>query len=571
MKFTLKKLLCGILAAGLLVGTCAMTACNNESIGDPTKTQLWVFNYDGGWGRSWLDSIKTDFEEKYANVPFEEGKTGVEVQVFMDKVDITQSLRGDTNHVYFTGDVNYNDLAANKLIMSIDDIVTQDTLAEVSDGAETGKIVDKIPVAQREALTAYDGKYYSLPFVDNTCGITYDCDLFETKSYYLKGKDDGSWIGTSATDTGKTYFTNKKSEMTVGPNGIRGDYDDGLPATIEEFKALVARIASTGDAPFIWSGRNAWYATFLGYAVWANLAGIDEAMLSFNYGTGSGEGITMEYVSGFNGDTPQFKTSTVTPATGYLTHKSKAMYYASDLMHYVFSNNDFRAQKWSTVNTHLMTQREYIYSNLTGSDQAIAMLLEGNWWYNEATDSKSFEDSLKYGGSLDRNFKFMPMPVKVSGGVKENEGKKPTLSSMGTFSCFINNNITNPGIVKAAKEFIKFVYTDKNLSTVQEKCGGKPSVNFTLPAEKYNNLNTFAKSYADMTAVSDIVVTASAAPIFVNNSQEMMNPRTWLFNATVNNVVCGPLDAFKTYRYSTKQYFIGLDKTDIWNKYSEWF
>lgn len=572
MNSKFKKLLCGFVAASMIAGVCTMTACGGGTVGDPTKTQLWVFNYDGGWGRSWLDSIKTDFEEKYADVSFEEGKTGVQVQVFADKVDITSSLRGDTNHVYFTGDVNYNDLAANKLIMSIDDIVTEDTLAEASDNIESGKIVDKISAAQREALTAYDGKYYSLPFIENTVGITYDADLFTSKSYYLKGKTDGSWTGSSASDIGKAYFTNNKSDMTVGPNGIRGDYDDGLPATIEEYKALVARIHSTGDAPFIWSGRNAWYATFLGYSAWASLSGIDEAMLSFNYGTGSGKDVQLEYVSEFNGETPQFATSVVTPETGYLTHKSKSLYYASELMRYVFSNNDFRAQKWSTVNTQLMTQREYIYSNLTGSNQAIAMLLDGNWWYNEATESKSFEDSLKRGGSLDRNFKFMPMPIKVDGGVKEGEGSNPTLPTMGSLNCFINNNITNPGIVKAAKTFVKFVYTDENLSTVQEKCGGKVGVNYVLPPEKYSKLNTFAKSYADIVKVSDNVVTASAAPIFVNNSKEMMDPRTWLFNTTVSSVVCGPLDAFKTYKYSTKVYFEGLDKQDTWaSKYSKWF
>ena len=86
MNSKFKKLLCGFVAASMIAGVCTMTACGGGTVGDPTKTQLWVFNYDGGWGRSWLDSIKTDFEEKYADVSFEEGKTGVQVQVFADKL-----------------------------------------------------------------------------------------------------------------------------------------------------------------------------------------------------------------------------------------------------------------------------------------------------------------------------------------------------------------------------------------------------------------------------------------------------------------------------------------------------
>ena len=44
---------------------------------DATKTQLYVGTYDGAYGDEWLYAVKTRFEEKYKDVSFESGKTGV--------------------------------------------------------------------------------------------------------------------------------------------------------------------------------------------------------------------------------------------------------------------------------------------------------------------------------------------------------------------------------------------------------------------------------------------------------------------------------------------------------------
>ena len=54
-----------------------MVACGGgggEQV-DDTKTQLYVSNYDGGFGDEWLYSAKAKFEKLYENKSFEDGKT----------------------------------------------------------------------------------------------------------------------------------------------------------------------------------------------------------------------------------------------------------------------------------------------------------------------------------------------------------------------------------------------------------------------------------------------------------------------------------------------------------------
>ena len=63
-----------------------LAACNREMVNpndkiDETKTQLRISNYQGGFGRVWLDNAAARFEEKYKNESFEPGKTGVEIHI----------------------------------------------------------------------------------------------------------------------------------------------------------------------------------------------------------------------------------------------------------------------------------------------------------------------------------------------------------------------------------------------------------------------------------------------------------------------------------------------------------
>ena len=56
---------------------------------DPTRTQLYVANYNGGAGTVWIENMKTAFEEECKKESFEPGKTGVQIMINNLKDEIT--------------------------------------------------------------------------------------------------------------------------------------------------------------------------------------------------------------------------------------------------------------------------------------------------------------------------------------------------------------------------------------------------------------------------------------------------------------------------------------------------
>lgn len=75
----MKKRVGSLLAAVLLLLTAGggLTACGDSQGIDETKTQLYIGNFDGGFGDEWLSVLGDRFEELHANDSYEDGKLGV--------------------------------------------------------------------------------------------------------------------------------------------------------------------------------------------------------------------------------------------------------------------------------------------------------------------------------------------------------------------------------------------------------------------------------------------------------------------------------------------------------------
>ena len=77
-----------LMAASVAFG---VTACGgrqgeyDEGV-DTDRMQLYVSNYDGGFGTDWLRDVKAAFEAEYADVSFDGGKTtGIQIMIDPNK------------------------------------------------------------------------------------------------------------------------------------------------------------------------------------------------------------------------------------------------------------------------------------------------------------------------------------------------------------------------------------------------------------------------------------------------------------------------------------------------------
>ena len=94
---------------------------------DLNKTQLYVSNYDGGFGDEWLYSAKANFEKLYENEVFEEGKKGVQVWITPSELNgpaLINSVLGAREQVFIAQSVYYYDYLTEECMLDISDVVT---------------------------------------------------------------------------------------------------------------------------------------------------------------------------------------------------------------------------------------------------------------------------------------------------------------------------------------------------------------------------------------------------------------------------------------------------------------
>ena len=174
---------------------------------DSSKTQLYVSNLNAGISNQWLLDIETRFEEAYADVPFETGKTGV--QVIVDTENTVNGrwliLPTDDWEVYFTENLPYYEFASQNYLLDISDVVRGSAYGE------TETIESKLDAATQSGLTAYDGKYYALPHYEAYRSIFYDVNVFDRENLYFAAEDNGNY-GIS----GNNCFIIRSTDQSTG-------------------------------------------------------------------------------------------------------------------------------------------------------------------------------------------------------------------------------------------------------------------------------------------------------------------------------------------------------------------
>ena len=534
-----------------LVSICSVAAgCRNGDGGydiDETQNQIYVFNFAGGVGTEWLYAIEEEFEKQYVNYEYD-GKTGIDVIITAQKDIMTTGLKTKRHQVIFTETVPVNELASQGELADITDIVKEQTLADVSNGVETCTIESKFSEAQKAALTAINNKYYVVPHYEVYAGVTYDRKVFDDYSLFFK--DGGGWTDLS-----------DPSLLSVGPDGVRGTYDDGMPSSYEEFYALCDHMLSVSVEPIIYASGLKHYTQHLLMGMYGALAGLDEAMLYSNYGEDSfvTEPVTSTIVTGFEGGVPVTERVEINKNNSYLAYSQLARYQAYKAFWEILNDdNMYISQKASATLRNTPAQDEFIYSDL--ENEPIGMLIEGSYWYEEAQATFLKTENQYKDRAKNRNFAWMPFPSQYYGTVTEGNGRKGTLIDSDSSFAFINGNISeNPVELHLAKLFLKYCYQDTMLELFTAKTGIAKGVDYEISNETLNSIPPFSRSLWQTREQCDIVHPISDSPMFVQRPTYMLGGT--IFSASIGTEYFQyPITAFDR-GYTAEQYFQGGEYT----------
>lgn len=499
MKKTIKKLFTSVCA--FTVAACCVfssAACGPTIVdeGEEGKTNITVGIYSGGYGTEWLDKAVERFEEKYADTSFNEGETGVHVIVDKSKSYIGNNLgttvkNDDSINVYFGAEVPYEQLKSDNALYEITELV-KETVNE-----QDGKTIESKLTDDYKEYLGRGGKYYALPLYETYSGLTYDAGVFTTKNLYFSRELDNSssntYPGTNA------FVTSKTDERSCGPDGVYGTYDDGLPSTYQEFYKLIDKMVLVNVTPFVFTFNNSEYTNMLVSSLFANYVGVDGLNAFKNFNTNNKE---IEIVTGFNTDGKPITTKkTLTKDNANEISKSLGLYYASEFVSKVFSDKKYYNTS-NTASTHIDAMEIFLKSGLDGNDN-VGMIIEGSYWYNEASDDGLFADlEENYATTYQKkDFKFMPLPHQYAGTVTPREASEamaPVLVNSGAYSfAFINAN-TPSDRISAAKAFLSFCYGDEELcAATKESNGIVRSVNYDFSSIS-SELSSYAKSVLQM-------------------------------------------------------------------------
>lgn len=549
----------------MMVGTTAMTAfsgCGGTIVQnddyDPTKANLSVATFDGGVGRAWLEEAIARFEKMYeTSTDFEEGKTGVKISLEGDKNKYSGNKLAEGGNlnkdIYFTEAVEYYTFVNKGMVADMTDVITGSMEAY----GEDGTIEDKIDPALRSYMTAKDGKYYMVPFYDGYYGFTYDIELFENEGFYFDDVGDFIGLDEDATEEEIAEFEAAKSN---GPDGKDGTYDDGLPATYQDMIKLCDRIVQKGCVPFCYSGNYTGYVNraFIGYI--ADYEGYDAFSVNNSF-----EGQNVKVVKSIT-EIPgqieaniEFEYVNITPSTGYLTAKQAGRYYALKMQEALFGSTKYIGGTYNGKD-YTVAQSDFIKSKYANAPYAI--LAEGVWWENEANPTFVQLETQKGESKMDRRFGFMPYP-KVNAAAAGDQ----TMASINSSFGFINKNATN---MKLAKEFMRFLHTDAEMSKFSAKTSIPRSLNYEVSPEDRETATFYGKSIIDMRASSKVVYPYSAVDFVINNAG-FFERDAWFFNSSVGN---NPFAAFmpdkngKT-KATALSYFNGIltRKQSVWTNF----
>ena len=483
----MKKKISSILLAGVLASTVLpIGACSGgggEAV-DPNRTQLYVNVRDCGIGREFVYALKAGYEAKNPSVQV--------IPTFDDTLDDEglQALKtNDDVDVIFAPNYILNDFVSvnNK---------TSDYFADITDIVTEGNensIMAKMYNTEKEYHNVGDDntpKFFSLPWYVSYHGTVYDVDLFEEKKFYnIEG-----YTGLDCTEGTDDDFW--------GPDGIEKTYDDGLPATWEDMKLLMAEMVNAEVMPFTWTSYKGYSDSWLTSVVASYEGASNFGLLGGFNGTYVYSKDTQWMTGGTKNEETGNMELPVTSANGNMMAYQNGKKAALEVAEYIVDNQLFSSKAIGTTQNHYEAQTEYLTSvefcKTDPNVKRIAFLMEGNWWENEAKETfndmaTSMHEKYAYGT---RRFAYFPWPKFIgSSDIPDQVNTKTTMMG-GTVDnrvnvCAVNKVSPN---VELAKDFVKYAYSDEGNALFTVNSGVLRPFDYELTPQELSELTYYQRS-----------------------------------------------------------------------------
>lgn len=541
-----------------ILSICLMTtmlsttmSCDRDEPGtsiNKNKTQLYVGVYEGGLESGSMYKIANEFEKKYEDVYFEDGKKGVEV-IFLEGRygdSIANTISDSLEDLYFDTAASALYLHSQNKVLDLTELystpMNYDFVTKTTDENESSKTFYDIIRSDRREYYKENDKFYGYPGYSQYFGITYDIDMFEEYNLYF-AKDGG-------------FVKSKNDARSAGPDGnYETTFDNGLPATYDDFFALCDKIVSLGMTPIMWGGTVQEYVNSLLTALATDYDGKEQAELNYSY-----DGVATSLIKSIEQDGIVLgEPTTITAKNGYELYKQAGRYYALSFLSRLVSNKDYYnyLDATSPSFSNIDAQDQYLNSKRSSSRKRTAMLIEGSWWNKEAAGT-FLSMAAEYGESdsqASRRFGLLSLPKATADKV----GEKFTVLERATGDGFINASI--PEYKKnLALSFIQHMFKEEScITSLQLDCETR-AVEFSLNDSQYNSLNSWAKT------MYDLKENAITATMYSNsNMMKLYSSDLWyspnLWNSTVNGTsYTYPSKAMIDSKISAKNYFDGLAK-----------
>ena len=527
----MKKIVTLLMAGLMCFGTFSGCGKGNGDGFDENKSTLVIGYQDGGFRQNWLDTWCEDFAEMYKDYSFEEGKTGIQFDIRPSKRLASSSAateaRDEKYHIVFNEQSNHTDFFEKiDVARDITDIVT----TPLTEFGETKTIAEKLSLDDQAFFgnnadhTENAYTYYTLPWFEAIMGIYYDVDLFEQKGYYISAPaSEGGNPDSYGCVRSKTAKRGNGPDGKTGViDGVDYSYDDGLPATYEEFFKMCDKIYANSQTPIIWSGHQVNYMPVLFQSVAADFDGYEQTKLKF---TLDGTATNLISVDSTTGAITRLPDQVITSETGYWLAQQEGNYQAlkffdqlintldpNDSLQRKYLNKD---QAFGNSVTHTAAQGLFVGSKYQDNAKTIAMIADGSWWYNEATSFFNMYSSIEGAGMKERKIGLMPMPKASSDRLGESTYVKCWLTNV-----FISK-YTPDNLLEAAELFFRYIHTDKALSSFTRDANGVRPFTYQQVGDDASNTSYYAKDLLRIHNTQKIVNTYSLNNVVKNNTSAM--------------------------------------------------